>query len=53
MYENRIQIATFAAKQRTLWWRSFNSGNRLPNSPFIKPKLKHFEVLKPTKAAYM
>ena len=30
---NRDQIATFAAKQRTFWWRSSTGGNMLSNSP--------------------
>ena len=50
---NRIQVATFAAKQRTFWWRFSIGGNRPPNSPYNKSKLKHFYVLKPAKAAFM
>jgi len=38
---NRGRVATFAAKQRTFWWRS-TSGNRPPNPPYTKPKLNHF-----------
>ena len=42
---NRVQVANFTAKEKTFWWRFSISGNRPPNSPYIKPKLNANKLL--------